>query len=41
MWKGNTRIDLQEIGWATWTGLNNMAQDRNKWRAFVYTVMKL
>jgi hypothetical protein len=39
-WKDNIRLDLREIGWegVDW---NNVAQDRNQWRALVNTVMKL
>jgi hypothetical protein len=36
----NIKMDLGEIGWygVNWTGL---AQDREKWRAFVNLVMNL
>jgi hypothetical protein len=36
----NIKTDLLEIGWgsANWIGL---AQDRNKWRALLNTVMNL
>jgi hypothetical protein len=36
----NIKIDLREVGWegADWIDL---AQDRDKWRALVYTVMNL
>jgi hypothetical protein len=37
-WVDNIKMDLSEIGWdgMDWIGL---AQDRDKWRALVYTVM--
>jgi hypothetical protein len=35
-WKDNNKMDLQEIGWM-W--ISFMAQDRDRWRAFVNTVM--
>jgi hypothetical protein len=36
----NIKMDLREVGWrgAEWIDL---AQDRNRWRAVVYTVMDL
>jgi hypothetical protein len=39
-WEENIRMDLQEVGsWCEdWIGL---AQDRDRWRAFVSAVMKL
>jgi hypothetical protein len=39
-WKDNIRIDLQEVGCGCmdWIGL---AQDRDRWRALVNTVMNL
>jgi hypothetical protein len=39
-WVDNIKMDLLEIGWGAvdWIGL---AQDRDKWRALVNTVMKL
>jgi hypothetical protein len=39
-WVDNNRMDLVEVGWGgvDWIG---MAQDRDKWRAFVNPVMKL
>jgi hypothetical protein len=38
-WVDNIRMDLVEVGWGDvdWIGL---AQDRNKWRAHVNTVIK-
>jgi hypothetical protein len=37
-WVHNIRMDLGEVGWGDvdWIGL---AQDRNRWRALVYSVM--
>jgi hypothetical protein len=39
-WEDEIRMDLREIGWGgvDWIQL---AQDRDRWRAFVYTVMNL
>jgi hypothetical protein len=39
-WEDNIRMDLGEVGWGDvdWIGL---AQDRNKWRALVNSVLKL
>jgi hypothetical protein len=39
-WVDNIKIDLREIGW---DGIDwfDMAQDRDRWRALVYTVMNL
>jgi len=39
-WEDNIKMDLQEVGWGCedWTEL---AQDRDKWRALVSTVMNL
>jgi hypothetical protein len=39
-WEDNIKMDLLEVGWgvADWIDL---AQDRNRWRALVYTVMDL
>jgi hypothetical protein len=38
-WEDNIKMDLREgCGGADWVDL---AQDRDRWRAFVYTVMKL
>jgi hypothetical protein len=40
MWVDNIRMDLGEVGWGDvdWIG---MAQDRNKWRALVKSVLNL
>jgi len=39
-WEDNIRMDIREIGWecVDWIHLD---QDRDKWRAFVNTVMNL
>jgi hypothetical protein len=39
-WEDNIKMDLREVGWegADWIDL---AQDRDRWRTFVYTVMNL
>jgi hypothetical protein len=39
-WVDNTRMDLGEVGWGDvgWIGL---AQDRNRWRALVNSVLNL
>jgi hypothetical protein len=39
-WVDNIRMDLVEVGWGDvdWIGL---AQDRNRWRAFVNSVLNL
>jgi hypothetical protein len=36
--KDNIKMDHQEIGWDN-VDRNDLAQDRNKWRALVNTVM--
>jgi hypothetical protein len=39
-WEDNIKMDLREVGWrgADWI---NLVQDRDRWRALVYTVMYL
>jgi hypothetical protein len=39
-WEDHIKMDLQEVGWGgrDWIDL---AQDRDRWRALVYTVMNL
>jgi hypothetical protein len=37
-WVDNIRIDLGEVGLSDWIGL---AQDRNRWRALVNSVLNL
>jgi hypothetical protein len=36
-WEDNITMDLREVGW-DWM---NLAEDRNRWRAVVNTVMNL
>jgi hypothetical protein len=40
MWLDNIRMDLVEVGWGDvdWIGL---AQDRDRWRAFVNSILNL
>jgi hypothetical protein len=40
MWMVNIRMDLGEVGWGgvDWIGL---AQDRNRWRALMNSVLNL
>jgi hypothetical protein len=35
-WENNIKMDLREIGGRVWT---DRAKDRNRWRAFVNTVI--
>jgi hypothetical protein len=37
-WEYGIRMDLREIGWGSVDWIQ-LAQDRNRWRAFVNTVM--
>jgi hypothetical protein len=39
-WEDNIKMDLRKVGWegADWIDL---VQDRDRWRALVYTVMNL
>ena len=38
-WEDNIKMNLQEVGWdGDWT---EFAQDRDRWRALVKTVMNL
>ena len=37
-WEDNIKIDLQEVGGDCWEWLE-LAQDRDRWRALVSTVM--
>jgi hypothetical protein len=39
-WEDNTKMDLRDVKWggADWI---NLAQDRDRWRGLVYTVMTL
>jgi hypothetical protein len=40
-WEDNIRVDLREVGWEGGMDLIDLAQDRDRWRALVYTVMNL
>jgi hypothetical protein len=37
-WEYNIKMELREIGWGD-LGWIHLTQDRDKWRALVYTVM--
>jgi hypothetical protein len=39
-WMDNIKIDVREIGWGDMDWID-LAQNRDQWRAFVNTVMKL
>jgi hypothetical protein len=39
-WKDNIKMDLREVGWGGMDWIN-LAQDRDRWRALVNTVMNL
>jgi hypothetical protein len=39
-WEDNIKMDLRELGWGVVDWIN-LAQDRDRWRALVYTVMNL
>jgi hypothetical protein len=39
-WKDNIKMDLREVGWGVVDWID-LAQDRDRWRALVYTVMNL
>jgi hypothetical protein len=39
-WEYNIKLDLREVGWGGMDWIN-LAQDRDRWRALVYTVMNL
>jgi hypothetical protein len=39
-WQDNIKMDLQEVGWGGMDWIE-MAQDRDRWPAFVNAVMKL
>jgi hypothetical protein len=38
-WEDNIKMDLREVGWGM--GWIELAQDRDRWRAFVNSVMNL
>jgi hypothetical protein len=39
-WEDNIKMDVREVGWGG-VGWISLAQDRDRWRAVVYTVMNL
>jgi hypothetical protein len=39
-WEDNIKMDLREVGWGGVDWIN-LAQDRDRWRALVNTVMNL
>jgi hypothetical protein len=39
-WEDNTKMDLREVGWGSIDWID-LAQDRDKWRGLVCTVMNL
>jgi hypothetical protein len=39
-WKDNIKMDMREVGWGGMDWIN-LAQDRDRWRALVNTVMNL
>jgi hypothetical protein len=40
-WEDNIKMDLQEVGWGGGMDWIDMAQDWDRWRALVYSVMNL
>jgi hypothetical protein len=40
MWVNNIRMDLGEVGWG-YVDWIDLAQDRNRWRALVNSVLNL
>jgi hypothetical protein len=40
MWVDNIRMDLEEVGWGD-VDLIGLAQDRNRWRTLVNSVLNL
>jgi hypothetical protein len=40
-WEDNIKMDLREVGWGRYVDWINLTQDRDRWRALVYTVMNL
>jgi hypothetical protein len=39
-WEDNIKMDLREVGWGSMDWMN-LAEDRDRWRALVNTVMNL
>jgi hypothetical protein len=40
-WEDNIKMDLREVGWGGGADWIDVAQDRDRWQALVYTVMNL
>ena len=40
-WEDNIKMDLQEVGWGRGMHWIELAEDRDRWRAFVNVVMNL
>jgi len=40
-WEDNIKVDLQEVGCGGFGDWMKLAQDRDRWRAFVNAVMNL
>jgi hypothetical protein len=40
-WEEHIKMDLREVGWGGGTDWIDLAQDRDRWWALVYTVMNL
>jgi hypothetical protein len=40
-WEDNIKMDLREVGWGGGADWIDLAQDKDRWRAVVYTVMNL
>jgi hypothetical protein len=40
-WEDNIKINVRQVGWGGGTDWIDLAQDRERWRAVVYTVMNL
>jgi hypothetical protein len=39
-WEDNVKMDLREVGWGVVVWID-LAQDRDRWRVLVYTVLNL
>jgi hypothetical protein len=40
-WEDNIKMDLREVGWGGGADWIDLVEDRERWRAVVYTVMNL